>query len=980
MNREAAQACIARLSTKKVLAFDTETTGLSRIRDYAVILSLSDGIDRWAIWPSVMPMFWPLLQNPEVKLIGHNVNFDQWMLLNIGCDLDKYCKRTHFRVADTLILHALLEDDSPHDLKYLARRYLGIEMVPFNKVFGAQMRKRPLREILLDPANADVVCNYAALDAYATYKLFVALQGQLANAEVTDGPFKTLWEYYTEIELPFTKVLWHMERKGVLVNAERLLGRGPELDHKIIDIMRWFCRKLRRFDINLQSLPQMCKLFYEQLGYPVTSWTKDGKPQLTKVHLKTWAAAGCEYATNLLAYRTLVKELGTYVVNLSGMIHIDGRIHTTFKQAGARTGRLSSAAPNLTNQPGYIRDCYEAPPGKKLKAKDYDQLEMRILAHYCLHRCMVVSAPGRSREIGKIVQERALEDVYSYDVLTKKKVVERITHHAKNGRLAADAPYRGGIKPSDWTIIRHEGAPRRKLVLTSNHMIYGPDGKKRPVGSLRVGDYLLYEEPRIAGSQEQLLLGCLLGDGNFKRAGSKDDDRYFRGAAYYHCDAQKAYFNFKTEVLGPLSHSQMYDGRMHRGVVATSFQVENLARLMMVNGKRCPTRAALGKLDARGLAIWYCDDGTLGKDRRCSATKGFTASIANVRITVEELEFVNSHFGLAFNKWKTGFGVSGPAAESFFALVAKHIPPCMDYKLPAHWRGKFESAGWGDPVEEATPVRITEIRTGVAGEPLMGDGSGSTYDITVSRTHCYFAQGVLVSNSGDAALVDAIRSGKDVHSATAAVMYSVVYEAVMAAKERNEHSLPAEPGDKLLLGYRKGAKTIGFGLVYGMGAQRLAASLGISLEAAQALIDLYFSALPDVPAFFERAIAAAQRDLYCTTILGRRRLVPGIVSFMKSERKRAERRVKNSKIQGSASDIVKRAMVAIWCDDYITASGTEMLVQVHDEIVFEMPDAVVDEPELNHRIDHHMSYAIGVELKVPLTTSGKSGQNWADCK
>ncbi len=616
-----ALALVEHLRTKPLLAFDTETTGLVRHKDRALILSLSDGVGRWAIWPAAIPYFKELLENPSLRLIGHIANYDQWMLLNIGIDISRNERRENARVYDTLVMHALVDDASPHDLKYLARYYLDIDMVPFMKVYGAQLRKkRTLTQVLLDPQNEEVTVHYAALDAYATYKLFLVLQRIMERTQLFVGPFANLWEYYTETEVLFTKVLWHMERRGIELDSMKLIARAPEIERELTSIESWFCHKLRRYDLNLNSTPQLIDLFLNVLGHQATSYTAGGAPQINKLFLKGLAKGGCEYATQLLRYRDLTKQLNTYVLGLLDHVAMDGRIHTQYNQTGARTGRLSSASPNLQNQPPYIRDAYVAKKGFVLKALDQQQLEMRILAH-------------------------------------------------------------------------------------------------------------------------------------------------------------------------------------------------------------------------------------------------------------------------------------------------------------------------------------------------------------VSR---------------DPALCDAIRAGKDVHSATAAVMYKVPYEDVAAAKAKDDAGLKCTPEEKVLLGYRKNSKTIQFGIVYGMGPGKLASSLGVPVEEAKRLIEQYFDAVPGVKEYFLRVLTEARRNGFSSTVMGRRRQLPGIWSSLSGDVARAERQVKNAPIQGFASEIIKVAQNRIFCDPFLVAMNVEMLLQVHDELVFEVPAEYEHDEEINARLQYHMVRSIaevlGEDLAVPLDTSGKSGANWGDCK
>jgi DNA polymerase I len=620
------------LATKRLLAVDTETTGLSRPRDHAILASISSGPDRYCIFPQALPYFKDLLENPEIKLIFHNANFDSWMLLNSGIDVNRRSSRNHYRVYCTQAMHAIVDSDAPHDLKYLAKRHLGIEMVPFRTVFAKQMRKRPLEQVLLDPDNEDVVVNYAGLDAFATYHLFMYLKDQLSRANTDNAQYPTLWAYYVLTELPYTKILWSMEREGVRMDDDELRRQAPILEQDILAIQKWFGRKLSRLYINLRSPEQMSHIFFGTLGYTPITYTDEGAPQLNAATLKTWARKGCEYSTKLLEYRDLDKKFSTYTVGLLKKIHGDDRIHCSFNQTGARTGRLSSSDPNLQNQPPYVRSAYIASDGYRMMAKDYEQLEMRILAH----------------------------------------------------------------------------------------------------------------------------------------------------------------------------------------------------------------------------------------------------------------------------------------------------------------------------------------------------------------------------KSKDPTLCNAIRNGMDVHSSTAATMFKVEYADIMAARVKDDRieeaikdakmygrELPTESLTEReieLVGFRKVAKTINFGLMYGQGARALAATVRVSLDEAKELIATYFRTFPLISRYFNRAINRARETGYCVTILGRRRPVANLHSRIYRDVAEAERKVKNTPIQGTAAEIVKLAMIKIWEDALIAASGVVMLLQVHDELVFEGPEAAIRDPEINRRINNYMSHPLSFDLDVPLDTSEKSGVNWRECK
>lgn len=364
------------------LGCDTETTGLSRPKDRAIILALSTRNRRFAIFPSAIMYFAEFLEDPEVMLVMWNANFDTWMLKNIGIDVYRKCKKLQYRVIDAMVMHALLSDIASHSLKSVAQELLGVKMTPFKTVFGINAStKVPLSEILLDPENELVATDYASLDAYTTLMAFYKLRELLKEMACGDG---TMWDYFMEYEFKFTRILYEMEKTGITVSEKVLMEMGPELEEDAMEHRKWLIKFSGRPDLNPGSLADMRKVFFDQLGYEPPSYTASGRPQITESALERWSqkGEGCQVATHLLALRRLEKQLSTYVVSLVDKMHHHSLIHATFVQIGARTGRLSSRDPNLQNQPPFIRKAYVPRPGHKLFAADYGQLEMRILAHF----------------------------------------------------------------------------------------------------------------------------------------------------------------------------------------------------------------------------------------------------------------------------------------------------------------------------------------------------------------------------------------------------------------------------------------------------------------------------------------------------------------------------------------------------------------------------------------------------------------------
>ncbi len=214
---------------------------------------------------------------------------------------------------------------------------------------------------------------------------------------------------------------------------------------------------------------------------------------------------------------------------------------------------------------------------------------------------------------------------------------------------------------------------------------------------------------------------------------------------------------------------------------------------------------------------------------------------------------------------------------------------------------------------------------------------------------------ILAHLSGDPGLVEAFESGLDVHTATAARINGID---------------PAEVNPD----QRRKAKMINFGLLYGMEAYGLAQRLGISREEAQDHVDTYFAQFPDVRDFLQGVVEQARTDGYTTTILGRRRYLPELTSSNFRDRQAGERMALNAPIQGSAADVIKKAMIDL--DPLLVPLESQMLLQIHDELVIEVPEERLDPViDTTRRIMERV-----VKLRVPLKVDIASGRTLADCK
>ena len=251
------------------------------------------------------------------------------------------------------------------------------------------------------------------------------------------------------------------------------------------------------------------------------------------------------------------------------------------------------------------------------------------------------------------------------------------------------------------------------------------------------------------------------------------------------------------------------------------------------------------------------------------------------------------------------------------------------------------------PVRGALGRRMRTCFTAGAGEFLLA----ADYSQVELR--------VLAHMSRDPALLEAFREGVDIHARTAALMYDIPLAQVSQEQRRS-------------------AKTVNFGLLYGMGPRKLAQELGVSQAQAGAFMERYFSRLGTLKKFYEEVEAEAQHCGYVKTLAGRRRPLPGIHSHNRQESALAQRQAINTVIQGSAADVIKLAMLAVHADEELARMGVRLVLQVHDELLLETPQDAAE--AAGRRVAWLMSAVRpgGTDLLVPLQVDWGYGKNWAE--
>ncbi|MCT8964212.1 MULTISPECIES: DNA polymerase I [Pseudomonas] len=383
---------LKKLGEAKLFAFDTETTGIDAQQAQLVGLSFAVqpyeaayiplthsymGVPEQLDRDTVLRALKPILEDPSKLKVGQHAKFDMNILANCAIGGDQNCGITVQGVAyDTMLESYVLDSTATrHDMDSLAQKYLGHTTVSFQDIAGKGAKQLTFDQISLEQAGP-----YAAEDADVTLRLHQTLFEKLQA-------IPSLVSVLTDIEMPLVPVLARIERQGALVDAKLLGVQSVELGEKMVELERE-AFAIAGEEFNLGSPKQLGAILYEKLGHPVLSKTAKGQASTAEAVLAELAEQDFPLPKVLMQYRSMSKLKSTYTDRLPEQINPrTGRIHTSYHQAVAATGRLSSSDPNLQNIPirtaegRRIRQAFVAPKGYKLLAADYSQIELRIMAH-----------------------------------------------------------------------------------------------------------------------------------------------------------------------------------------------------------------------------------------------------------------------------------------------------------------------------------------------------------------------------------------------------------------------------------------------------------------------------------------------------------------------------------------------------------------------------------------------------------------------
>ena len=370
------KALVNTLTKAKRFAFDTETSGLNAMEASLVGMSFSAEAHTGSYvpvnpstWPGIRDIFKPLLEHPELTIVGQNLKYDGKIMARHGVDF------TQAKLEDTMVAHYLLEPDQPHGMDALAQAFLDYQCIPITDLLG---KKGKNQKSMADIPPAEVV-NYACEDADITLQLADVLIPKLEEEGLTG--------LYRDVEMPLLSVLMDMELEGVALDTAHLAQFSGQLAHEL-DALQQSIQGHAGVPFNVDSPKQLGDVLFEHLEIPAkVKKTKTGQYPTSEAVLSKLKDKH-PIVGEVLEYRKLKKLRSTYVEPLPSLLHSEtGRVHTTYMQVVAATGRLSSKDPNLQNIPirtaqgREIRKAFVPRSANHvLVAADYSQVELRIAA------------------------------------------------------------------------------------------------------------------------------------------------------------------------------------------------------------------------------------------------------------------------------------------------------------------------------------------------------------------------------------------------------------------------------------------------------------------------------------------------------------------------------------------------------------------------------------------------------------------------
>lgn len=401
-------ALLDKLSQAEKIGIDTETTSLDAMNAAPVGISIAFQAGEAVYIPVghsltaapeqldlqyVLDRLKPHLENPALKKIGQNLKYDQHVFANYGIALNGI-------VGDAMLASYIIESHLGHGLDELSGRWLGLETITYESLCGKGAKQIGFADVAIGPAT-----EYAAQDADFALRLEAHLRAQMDDKQL---------EMYEKMELPVAQVLFEMERVGVQIDRAELARQSAELGAELVKLEQEAYAAAGQ-PFNLNSPKQLQEILFDKMGIPTKGLKKTAKGGIsTNEDVLEQLAPDYPLPKIILKNRSLAKLKSTYTDKLPEMISPrDKRVHTTYAQAVAITGRLAGNNPNLQNIPirteegRKVRRAFTAPPGSVIVSADYSQIELRIMAHLSGDKTLIAAFQN-----GEDVHRRTAAEVF----------------------------------------------------------------------------------------------------------------------------------------------------------------------------------------------------------------------------------------------------------------------------------------------------------------------------------------------------------------------------------------------------------------------------------------------------------------------------------------------------------------------------------------------------------------------------------------
>ena len=401
-------ALLDKLAQAEKIGIDTETTSLDAMNAALVGISIAFQAGEAVYIPvghsltaapeqldlqDVLGRLKPHLENPALKKIGQNLKYDQHVFANYGIALNGIA-------GDAMLASYIIESHLGHGLDELSERWLGLETITYESLCGKGAKQIGFADVAIGQAT-----EYAAQDADFALRLEAHLRAQMDDKQL---------EMYEKMELPVAQVLFEMERNGVQIDRAELARQSAELGAELMKLEQEAYAAAGQ-PFNLNSPKQLQEILFDKMGIPTKGLKKTAKGGIsTNEAVLEQLAPDYPLPKIILQNRSLAKLKSTYTDKLPEMISPkDGRVHTTYAQAVAITGRLASNNPNLQNIPirtaegRRVRRAFTAPQGSVIVSADYSQIELRIMAHLSGDKTLIAAFQN-----GEDVHRRTAAEVF----------------------------------------------------------------------------------------------------------------------------------------------------------------------------------------------------------------------------------------------------------------------------------------------------------------------------------------------------------------------------------------------------------------------------------------------------------------------------------------------------------------------------------------------------------------------------------------